>query len=258
MRSLACLGCAAIAAVAIVGSARAQSPPASDPKAAALADEVMTALGGRDAWKQNRYLRFDFAVEREGKTLVSRAHTWDKWTGRYRLEGKDKEGRPFLSILNLSSKEGSAWRDGKRLAGDDGKKQLEDAYAAWVNDSYWLVMPYKMKDPGVRLGYAGEEKADGTVWDKVLLSFDNVGLTPKDRYWVWVNRTTHMVDRWDYILDGGKGPATTFLWKGWRGYDGIHLAPERVDPKKGTRIFFPVLEAPRSVPDSAFAPPAGS
>jgi hypothetical protein len=67
-----------------------------------------------------------------------------------------------------------------------------------------------------------------------------------------------MVDRWDYILEGGKGPATTFLWKGWRAYDGIHLAPERVDPKKGTRIFFPVLEAPRSVPDSAFAPPAGS
>ena len=245
------------AALLIAGAAFAQTPQAPDPKAAALADEVMTALGGRDAWKKTRYLRFDFAVERDGKTVFSRAHTWDKWTGRYRLEGKDKEGRAFVSVLNLNSKEGSAWRDGKPLAGDEQKKQLDDAYASWVNDSYWLVMPYKMKDPGVRLAYAGEEKGEGAEWDKLLLSFDNVGLTPKDRYWVWVNRKTRLVDRWDFILDGGKGPASTFLWKGWRAYGGIQLAPERVDPNKGTRIFFPVLEAPQSLPDSAFAPPAG-
>ena len=246
----------ALASLLSAQSVLAATPLVSDPKAVAVADEVMVALGGQDAWRANRFLRFDFAVEREGKTVVSRAHTWDKWTGRYRLEGKDKEGRPFVSVLNLNTKAGSAWRGGKRLTADDEKKQLENAHAIWVNDTYWLLMPYKLKDTGVRLEYAGLEKDGGTQWDKLLLSFDNVGLTPKDRYWVWVNAKTRLVDRWDYILDGGPGPATTFLWKGWRAYGAIQLAPERVDPKKGTRIFFPVLEAPRSVPDSAFAPPA--
>ena len=246
--------------LAIAGTViMAETPAAAlDPKAAAIADEVMAALGGRDAWRATRYLRFDFAVERGGKTVFSRAHTWDKWRARYRLEGKDKEGRATLSFLDLNSKAGSAWRAGTRLSGGEEKKQLEDAYAAWVNDTYWLLMPYKLKDPGVRLGYAGAEKGEGAGWDKLLLTFEGVGLTPKDRYWVWVNKDTRLVDSWDYILDGGPGPPTTFFWKGWQAYNGIRLAPERMDPVKGTRIFFPVLDVPHSLPDAVFQPPAGS
>jgi hypothetical protein len=248
----------ALVGLLTVAPVLAETPAAPDSKAAAVADEVMAALGGRDAWKATHFLRFDFAVERDGKTLVSRAHTWDKWTGRYRLEGKDKEGRTFLSILNLNDKAGSAWREGRLLSGEEQKQQLENAYATWVNDTYWLLMPYKLKDSGVRLTYEGAEKGADAEWDKLALSFEKVGLTPRDRYWVFVNKKTRLVDRWDYILDGGPGPATTFMWTGWRDYGGIQLAPERRDPKKGTRIFFPVLEVPRSLPDSAFAPPAGS
>ena len=33
---------------------------------------------------------------------------------------------------------------------------LDDAHGAWINDSYWLVMPYKLLDPGVRLRHLGE------------------------------------------------------------------------------------------------------
>ena len=43
------------------------------------------------------------------------------------------------------------------------------AYAIWVNDTYWLLMPYKMKDPGVTLAYDGEEgKGDENVGKVVL------------------------------------------------------------------------------------------
>ena len=248
-------GLTAAVALVITAFLRVTLAAGSDPRAVALADEVMEALGGAPAWAATRYLRFDFAVEREGKTILSRAHTWDKGTGRYRLEGKDKEGRPYLTVMNLNTKAGSAWLAGRRLSGEPEKKQLEGAHAAWINDTYWLLMPYKLKDPGVNLAYEGDEARDGTEWAKLLLTFDNVGLTPKDKYWVYVNKKTHRVDRWDYVLDGGPGPATTFLWKGWKTYGKVQLAPERVDPQKGTRIFFPVLDAPSSVPESAFGPP---
>ena len=68
--------------------------PRSDPKAVAVADQVMETLGGKEAWQATRFLRFDFAVDREGKTLMRRAHTWDRRTGRYRVEATDEEGRP--------------------------------------------------------------------------------------------------------------------------------------------------------------------
>ena len=161
----------------------AQSPvpsmaPASDARAAAVADRVMNALGGQEAWDGTRFLRFGFGSERDGK-FVGRTHTWDKWTGRYRVEG-ERDGARFIILMNVNTREGSAWRDGKKVEGAELKTQLERGYGMWVNDTYWLLMPYKMKDPGVILTSAGEEKgANGVLYDKVKLTFDNVGLTPR-------------------------------------------------------------------------------
>jgi len=89
----------------------------------------------------------------------------------------------YLTIMNLNTKAGSPWLDERRVTGEQELKQLESAYGSWVNDSYWLLMPYKMKDAGVTLSLAGEEKGEGGTWDKLLLTFDSVGLTPRDKYW---------------------------------------------------------------------------
>jgi hypothetical protein len=248
---------AAFAAL-VVGTAVAAGATvraASDERALKVADEVMKALGGKDAWDKTRYVRFDFGFERDGK-LQTRAHTWDKWTGRYRLEGQNQQGEPFVVLMNVNSREGQAWVKGQRQTGDEEKKLVERAYGTWINDTYWLLMPYKMRDPGVTLAYDGEAKEGGATYDRVMLSFDNVGLTPKDRYWVWVNRDTHLVDRWDFVLEGEDVPPTTFLWKDWRKVGNVKLAGERVNTKDNRRLVFPVLETPASLPDPVFTSPA--
>jgi hypothetical protein len=234
----------------------AATPAPSDTRALAIAAQVMDALGGEAAWRKVRFLRFDFAVESEGKVAMSRSHYWDKWTGRYRVEGKTKEGRPFVVLMNLNSRAGQAWQDGRPAAGEALGELIERGYAAWVNDSYWLLMPYKLRDPGVSLALAGEDSVGGAACDKLLLSFDAVGLTPKDRYWVFVNRASHLVERWEYVLQGEKGPATRWEWRGWKAYDGIKLAPERVNEKAKRRILFPVLDVPATIPDAVFESPA--
>jgi hypothetical protein len=235
-------------------SATAQTkptPPTSNPKAIEIAGKTMEALGGETAWNNTHFLRFTFAVEREGKTLVSRDHTWDKWTGRYRLDGTNKEGQKFTVLMNVNTKEGRAQQEGKPVLGEDLKKLLESAYGTWVNDTYWLLMPYKMMDPGVVLAYDGEMKAEGGEWDKVRLTFEKVGLTPKDKYWAFVNRKTGLVDRWDFVLNGESKPPSSFTWDGWKKYGNVMLAPDRKS-KDGTRIYFPMLEVKDAVPDAAF------
>lgn len=239
----------------LVAATSLQAGAASDPKAMALAQQVLEALGGRQAWNATHYLRFDFAVDRGGKTVVRRSHTWDKYSGRYRLEGKNKEGKAFLVLMNLGSKEGSAWLEGAAQTGEDLKRMLENAYGTWVNDTYWLLMPYKLEDPGVTLTLDGGEKGEGATWDKLLLTFDNVGLTPKDKYWAFVNRDTRLVDRWEFVLMGEKVPPSRFDWKGWKTYGRIKLADDRLSPKDGTRIYFPVLDVPASVDDAVFSKP---
>jgi hypothetical protein len=243
---------ALVVGIAVAASAAVRA--ASDERAVKVADEVMKALGGKDAWEKTRYVRFDFGFERDGK-LQTRAHTWDKWTGRYRLEGQNQQGEPFVVLMNVNSREGQAWVKGQRQTGDEEKKLVERAYGTWINDTYWLLMPYKMRDPGVTLAYAGEAKEGAATYDKVMLSFDNVGLTPKDRYWVWVNRDTHLVDRWDFVLKGEDVPPTSFLWKDWRQVGNVKLAGERVNTKDNRRLVFPVLETPVALPDPVFTSP---
>ena len=240
------------------GSGLAASPApekASDPKATAVADRVMEALGGAEAWNKTRYLRFDFAVDRAGKTIVRRSHTWDKGTGRYRQEATTREGEPYVVLMDIDTKDGRAWRKGVELTGEEAKKYLEQGYAVWVNDTYWLLMPYKMKDPGVVLALDGVEKKGEEAWDKVRLTFDNVGLTPKDKYWAYVNRKTGLVDRWDYVLKGENKPPTTFTWGNWKKYGHVMLADDRLNSADGTRIHFPVLETPESVAEAVFTAP---
>jgi hypothetical protein len=158
-------------------------------------------------------------------------------------------------LLDLNTKQGQATVAGAPLAGAPLRAALDEAHAWWVNDTYWLLMPYKLRDPGVNLSFAGEAKRGGDSWDKLLLTFDSVGLTPKDKYWVFVNRTTGLVDHWEFVLNGEKTPPVPFDWKGWKAFGGIQLADDRVNPKDGTRIHFPVLEVPAQVPATTFEKP---
>ena len=99
------------------------------------------------------------------------------------------------------------------------------------------------------------EAGQSGTWEKVLLTFEGVGLTPKDKYWVFVNRKTGLVDRWEFVLKGADTEPTPFDWSGWKSYGAIQLADDRVNPNDGTRIHFPVLDVPASVPDAVFAQP---
>jgi hypothetical protein len=253
----------AAALLAIQPDARAADafdPARSDPRAIAVADLVIQALGGQKAWDSTHYIRFAFVVEKDGKEVARRAHLWDRFSGRLRFENTDKQGRSYVVLMNVGTREGAAYRGGAPVAEAESKPLVEGAYEAWVNDTYWLLMPYKMKDPGVRLAYAGEVRENGQVYDRILLSFDHVGLTPGDRYWAHVNRATHIMDRWEYILqdDPPAGPPTIWDWKNWTRYGSILLSPEKVMRRDGAavRILHPGLEVPDSVPDAAFTSPA--
>jgi hypothetical protein len=115
-----------------------------------------------------------------------------------------------------------AWMDGTPIEGDSLQKLLKRAKSLWINDTYWMLMPYKLRDPGVTLKYDGEYKdSTGTVYDKLALSFDNVGETPGDHYWVYVNRGNHRVERWDMVLQSDKPPPKTYTWEGWEEHDGL-------------------------------------
>jgi hypothetical protein len=229
--------------------AAAQAEGQADARAVEVAERVLQALGGREAWDATRFIRFEFAGRR--------THHWDKHTGRHRLEGRTQEGKPYVVLHNVVTREGAAWMDGQQLQGDEAKQLLDRAYGAWINDTYWLLMPYKLRDPGVTLSYDGEETLDGQTYDKLHLSFAGVGLTPGDHYWAFINRQTGLMDRWAYLLQDQPRDAapTVWLWQGWQTYGGIKLAPHRAQVGGDRTLELGNIAVLDALPDGVFSSP---
>jgi hypothetical protein len=222
----------------------------SDPKAVAVADASLEAMGGQAAWDGTHYLRFNF--------VGRRTHYWDRWSGRHRLEGKTKEGESYVVLDNITTRKGSVYIDGKPVDGEKASKMVEGSYGAWVNDTYWLLMPYKLKDPGVNLTYVGHQQIDGKDYEEISLTFGPVGLTPGDHYWAWFNAGTHLMDRWAYLLQDQPRDAapTVWLWQGWQRYGKIMLAPHRVQPDGEKKLELSDILVADTMPDAVFTSPA--
>ncbi len=214
----------------------------SDARAIEIADRVMDALGGRRAWDETRTLSWVF--------FDRRRHVWDRSTGDVRIESLADDGSvDGVVLMNVDTREGRAWRDGAPVTDpEELEAALEAGYHQWVNDSYWLLMPYKLKDSGVTLRHVGEGALPGGRPADVLeLTFDEVGVTPQNKYRVLVARDTSLVEQWSYYREAGdEQPALTTPWTGWRRRGGILLSGDRGE-FGGLREILVMGKLPRSV-----------
>jgi hypothetical protein len=220
-------------------------------KAGEIGQVMMQAMGGQDAWNQSRFVRFDFRVSIDGKLVADRAHLWDKQTGRYRIEDKAKEGKSRAVLFNVGNQQGSAYVDGKRLDGQEAITALKEAYGAFINDLYWLAMPWKWMDPGVQLKYLGKRRKGTEEFDVVELTFEKVGLTPGDRYQAFVSPRSHLMEKWEYTLQSGQKGA--WDWE-YITTEGVKLAKNHTSGA-GKSINMGDVRILKAVDDSFFADP---
>ncbi|MEQ9402203.1 MAG: hypothetical protein RIM99_01350 [Cyclobacteriaceae bacterium] len=191
----------------------------SDLIATILADKVMVAMGGRKAWDDTRYITWNF--------FGRRTHTWDKHEGNVRIEEPSKN---LIILININSREGRVQLNGEEIIQPDSlSKYLDLGNRYWINDSYWLVMPYKLKDSGVTLTYVGEVATEeGVNSDVVRLTFEDVGVTPDNVYDVWVDFDSKLVTQWAYypkITD--EKPQFITPWTDYKQYGEIMLSGKR-------------------------------
>lgn len=190
----------------------------SDAKAIEIADKVMAANGGRAAWDATRHLQWNFFGRRD---LM-----WDKQTGRVRIESpKDST----IYLLNVNDDSGKVMRGGVEMTQPDSiKKYVERGKSLWINDSYWLVFPFKLKDSGVTLKYIGQDSTEnGNLGDIIQLTFAEVGDTPENRYLAYVS-PQGMITQWDFYskADDDKARFAT-PWMGYKTYGEIKLSSDR-------------------------------
>lgn len=164
----------------------------------ALSDRVARACG--DPY-QAEQIDFTFVVEVDGAEKLRRKHSWSPKAGSVIVGTGDKA----VTVSTLEAPPANA------------PELQRDAYAAFINDSYWLLAPCKVKDEGVKL----IQKDRATL----ELAFEGVGLTPGDRYTLSVNPSNGQVERWSFVLQSGR--EGSFSWEPYQQHGPISVSTVR-------------------------------
>jgi len=198
----------------------AQSQHANmDAKSEMLADKCMKAMGGEAAWNAARYFQWNF--------FGSRKHTWDKANNIVKIEGVKS---PFNIVVNLNDLTGTAEIDGVIQTHPDSlSKYMAQGRDMWRNDSYWLFMPFKLKDAGVTLKYAGKKNIENYGdCDQVQMTFEKVGKTPENKYIISFDPKTDLIIQWDFY-ESASDPEPNFAsdWKNYQPFGNLLLSDDR-------------------------------
>jgi hypothetical protein len=190
----------------------------SDAKAIEIADLVMQASGGRKAWDAAKILKWNF--------FGARSLIWNKQSGDIRINMADGD----VYISNIFESTGTALIKGQEIVDPDSLAIfLNDAKSIWINDSYWLFLPYKLKDSGVTLKYLEVDTAKGGAASHVLeLTFANVGDTPENKYHVWVDTATNLINQWSFYANYSDTLSRfTTPWADYNEYGNLNLSGNR-------------------------------
>lgn len=193
----------------------------ADEKSILIVDEAVEAMGGWDAWNDARFFTFNFFGDRKWY--------FDKQNNRYRMENNNPKviitgvfGQPE-SIQSHSVPRGKVANAVEQYA-----REVENF---WRNDSYWIFMPFKLRDSGVSLKYVGEKMTKaGALAQVVEVTFSNVGDTPNNKYHVYFDNQTKLVAQWDFFRDlEAKTPSMINPWTDYKktGCNGLLLSKGR-------------------------------
>jgi hypothetical protein len=218
-------------------------------------DKAWKAIGGKSNFEKAHYVQFTFASERNGKLNLGRTHLWDKFTGNYRLESENAEGKKSVILFNVNTKKGKAFEDGVQLPDTTASVLVNRAYGAFINDTYWLLVPVKLEDPGVNTKLEPSEMVNNQNCWVLNLNFNKVGLTPGDQYWLYISEQTGEVLQWKFLLQNQKN-TSVFEWTPYQELgQGVKLSTKKSNMANNSAIVFPLAKILKKVDQNIFIKP---
>ena len=210
-----------------------------DDRSRELIGAVETAMGGRAAYEQKPYLVWNFFGKR--KTY------WDRRNNRVRIEQPEAGS---VILYDPKTRATTAYLADTLVTGNRALTKPKEAENIFINDAYWLLLPWKLRDPGVNVRYLGTKAGMmGRDMEVLELTYDvGTGLTPKNKYHIYIDPQTNLVAQWDFYADASDPePRLTNPWLNYQDYGGILLSGDRGAVGKLTEI-----DAPASLPDELF------
>lgn len=202
----------------------------SDPKSVLYA--VAEATGGMANLKALKDVSFDYSyVQPDGKKDVS--------TERYIFKNEASWAKYTTHEVNVApALKGDViqFYDGEKAFVYNNGKAIEDPSIVGVGqflrqaNYMWFTMMFKLEDPGTIYKFDGQETVNGTLYDKIHVTYDPeiTGKAENDIYIVYVNPETHLVDQFKFSLPAFKVLDPVLLAKlTYTEIDGIQVISRR-------------------------------
>lgn len=201
LRALGVLLIVLVGSVFFAGVAFDAPRPAATPgpEGDRLAERMMAAVNA-EAWAKTGAVTWVFAGRNQ--------HLWDRERGLARVRWGDTS-----VLVDLGKQVGRATRGGHPVEGRAGERLVERAYAAWINDSFWLNPVVKALDEGTSRAVVVPTGEDAGR-EGLLVQYASGGLTPGDAYlWILGPDGTPVAWRmWVSVIPVGGVRAS---WEGW-------------------------------------------
>lgn len=168
-------------------------------EADALADRMLEALNA-EAWDTTHAISFT--------SFRGYYYLWDKENELVQVKLDAYE-----TIFRTTDLKGMAYIDGKRVTGEEERQAIQQAWEYFANDSFWLIAPYKIKDPGTEHYLVDIEGKEA-----LMITYTSGGVTPGDSY-LWLleeNGMPYAWKIWAQILPVG---GLKFTWEDWKTFD---------------------------------------
>src|SRR5215471_21333800 len=192
--------------------------------------EQMAKTYGLDAFGQIEAIRYTFNLDL-GARKLSRAWVWEPQADRISYEGKDQAGKPVQAtyVRSQLSSQPAVVKD--------------DIDPAFVNDQYWLILPFHVVWDGAHVEDTGMHKlplGKGAARRVVLHYGSAGGYSPGDTWELYVG-SDHRVKALVYRRGGPTQPRVVVAtWAGYKQAGPLLIATDHRGTADGkpVRVFF--------------------
>lgn len=167
---------------------------AFNPRADELANKVLKAVK-HEAYKNTRYIDWSFGGRRFYK--------WDK--EKHIIEVKWNDAKVMLHPNDMEKS--VAYLKGEEIKNNDNL--VKRAWDLFNNDSFWLVAPHKLFEPGI---IRSIEMIDGK--EALRVKYTTGGTTPGDSY-VWILGEDYIPVSYQMYVPSMKMVAVPATWEDW-------------------------------------------
>ena len=125
----------------------------------------------------------------------------------------------YRVLLNPETQDGLVYQNDVLITGEENHALVYEAWSYFANDSFWLVGPFKLRDPGTTRKLVKTERGDA-----LLVTYQSGGVTPGDSY-LWIMDDQGLPIAWKMWVSIIPIGGLEFSWESWETYTkGVKLA----------------------------------